>query len=304
MSRHWAKKLDAGGIVVLDGATGTELRRRGAELDRRAWSGPAVLSHAELLTRIHADFLLAGADVVTTNTFATSRFVLRAAGLDERFEEINRAAVDAARRARDLAGREADIAGSLSCLPPGFDTAAYPGAREEQDAYLELATLLAEAGVDLLVLEMMEETRHARRACEAARRVGLPFWLGVSARRSPQHGRLTAYDFPNVAVAAVLDALLELGPAAVNVMHTPPDAVDEALDAVTARWAGVVGAYPEISGTAAERSETAMAPEAFGAEARKWVARGARIVGGCCGTTPEHIRAVAEAVGASAPGPA
>ena len=294
MTESWRSRIDAGRTLVLDGATGTELRHRGVRLDPIAWSAPATLSHPDLLAAIHADFLRAGADVVTTNTFGSSRFVLRAAGLDDRFAELNRAAVDAARKSRDIVGREAAIAGSVSCLPPGFDTDAYPEPRAERDAYVELATLLAEAGVDLLVLEMMEETEHARRACEAVRSVGLPFWLGVSARRTPQ-GALTAYDFPHIPFDDVLDALLEYSPAAVNVMHTPPDTVDAALDALGAVWRGIRGVYPEI-GESPDRPGALTSAQLAGAT-EAWIRRGARIVGGCCGASPDHIRAIAEAAG-------
>src|SRR5690606_16838498 len=126
---------------------------------------------------IHADYVEAGADVVTANTFATSRFVLEAAGLGEAFVAINRASVAAAKQARERVGRAVAVAGSISCLPPEFDVARYPAPNDERAAYEELATLLAELGVDLLVLEMMEDETHARRACDAVRAIGLPFWL-------------------------------------------------------------------------------------------------------------------------------
>lgn len=328
MSGDWQTKLRDGGIVLLDGGTGAELRRRGVTLDRHAWSGPAALTHRDLLVDIHADYLRAGADVVTTNTFGTSRFVLRAAGLEREFVRINRAAVDAARTACGIAGRDAAVAGAVSCLPPGFDVAAYPDPQAERDAYFELATLLAEAGVDLLVLEMMEDTEHARRACEAVRAVGLPFWIGVSATlvaRGDRAPALAAYDFPDVPFDDVLDALLDLEPAVVNVMHTPPRAVDAALAAVRARWRGFVGAYPELpepreaperleAPEPSERSQTSAGaparagsapwtPERFAHAARGWIASGARVVGGCCGATPEHIRALAAAIDAQRPGP-
>src|SRR5690606_31279430 len=132
-------------------------------------------------------------------------FVLDAAGFGRDFAAINRASVAAAQRARDRCARGVAIAGSISCLPPGFDVAGYPAPDAERAAYRELAGLLAELGVDLLVLEMMEETVHARRACEAVREIGLPFWLGVSARRRAD-GSLVAYDFPEVPFDDVLDA--------------------------------------------------------------------------------------------------
>ena len=99
--------------------------------------------------------------------------MLEAAGHRDDFTLINARAVAAAREARDMSGREVAIAGSISCLPPRFDVHAYPDESTERSAYLELAETLAEAGVDLLVLEMLQETRHAPLACAAARAVGL-----------------------------------------------------------------------------------------------------------------------------------
>jgi S-methylmethionine-dependent homocysteine/selenocysteine methylase len=217
----WHDTLAAGRVLLVDGATGTELRRRGVALDPVAWSGPASLSHARLLEEIHADYLRAGAEVITANTFGTNRFVLTAAGYGDRFEAVNRAAFAAARRARDTVRPDAAIAGSISCLPPGFDVERYPDPAAESAAYLELAMLIADLGADLLVLEMMEDVEHASRACEAVRRVGLPFWIGVSARFDDSSRRLVAYDFPETRLADVLYALLTFSRSAVNVMDTP-----------------------------------------------------------------------------------
>ncbi|HEX5419631.1 MAG TPA: homocysteine S-methyltransferase family protein, partial [Gammaproteobacteria bacterium] len=112
MIAAWLKTLRSGRVLLVDGATGTELRHRGIRLDAKAWSGPAALTHADVLGEIHADYLRAGAEVITANTFGTNRFVLEAAELADRFQDINRAAVEAARRAREKAGRSAAIAGS------------------------------------------------------------------------------------------------------------------------------------------------------------------------------------------------
>jgi S-methylmethionine-dependent homocysteine/selenocysteine methylase len=276
---------------VLDGGTGTELRRRGVPLSDSAWSALAAVTDFELLRTIHSDFIAAGADIITTNTFATTRFVLEAAGQRDDFAKINARAVAAAREARDGSGREVAIAGSISCLPPHFDAHAYPDERTEAAAYRELAETLAEAGVDLLALEMLQETRHAPLACEAAHAVGLPVWLGVSCRLGAGTA-LVGYDFPLVPLADCLDALLPFAPAAVNVMHSPIAAIEPALRVVRARWDGPLGAYPEI-GDGTPHAPHSVSPADLAAHARTWVASGARIVGGCCGTTPEHIRALA-----------
>jgi homocysteine S-methyltransferase len=288
VSTAWQRRLAEGGRLLIDGGTGTELRRRGMTLDVAIWSALASLRHYELLRTIHADYIAAGADIVTTNTFATTRFVLDAAGRGAQFAAINARAVAAAREARDASGRDIAIAGSISCLPPRFDPHAYPDERTEAAGYLELAETLAEAGVDLLMLEMMQETRHAPLACAAARAVGLPYWLGVSCRVGAGDA-LVGFDYPFVPLAACLDALLPFAPAAVAVMHSPLPAVVPALAAIRTRWQGPLGAYPEIGdgGNAAAMSLVELA-----GHARGWLAAGAAIVGGCCGTTPEHIRAL------------
>jgi len=285
----WQQVLAHGGTLILDGGTGSELRRRGVTLSADTWSALAPLTHYGLLRSIHADYVAAGADVVTTSTFATTRFVLEAAGHGDDFALINGRAVAAAREACDASGRDAAVAGSISCLPPRFDVQAYPDENAESAAYLEIAETLAEAGVDLLVLEMMQETRHAPLACAAASTVGLPVWLGVSCRAGAG-GTLVGFDFPLVPLSACLDTLLPFKPEAVCVMHSPPAAVAPALGEIRARWRGPLGAYPEV-GDGSLAAET-VAPDELAAQARGWAAAGARILGGCCGTRPAHIRAL------------
>jgi S-methylmethionine-dependent homocysteine/selenocysteine methylase len=135
----------------------------------------------------------------------------------------------------------------------------------------------------------MQETRHAPLACAAAQAVGLPFWLGVSCRLGAGDA-LVGFDFPLVPMTRCLDALLPFAPAAVAVMHSPAAAVGPALDEIRSRWPGPIGAYPELGddGTA-----PALRPDELAAQARTWLAGGARIVGGCCGTQPAHVRALA-----------
>ena len=259
-----------------------------------AWSGLASRQNYDTLRSIHADFIRAGADVITTNTFGTTRFVLNAADFGAAFEDINRSAVEAALEARDLAAdRPVAIAGSISCLPPRFDDEAYPSATIERDAYAELAQLLAEFGVDLIALEMIQDLEHGRRALEAALATGLPVCLGVSARRTD--ARLGCFDYPERDFSAVVESLAKLEPAVVNVMHTPPVDVGVALDAVKQRSRGPFGAYPELGDFAeSDRQHSeGLSPEDLVELALGWVARGARLLGGCCGAQPEHIAALA-----------
>ena len=276
MAQGWQAVLAHGDTLLLDGGTGSELRRRGMPLDSAAWSALAPLTHYELLRSVHFDYIEAGARVVTTNTFATTRFVLEAAGHGGSFALVNERAVAAAREARESSGCDVAIAGSISCLPPRFDVHAYPDEHIESAGYRELAETLAEAGVDLLLLEMLQETRHAPLVCAAAQSVGLPIWLGVSCRLGAG-GTLVGFDFPLVPLAECLDTLLGFEPAAVCVMHTPAAATAPALEAIRGRWPGRLGAYPEIGNGAIGRHT--VSPAQLAAQARGWMASGAQIIG-------------------------
>jgi homocysteine S-methyltransferase len=299
METTWQSRLRADEPVLLDGGTGSELQRRGVAMNRDAWSGVAAYRHKDLLREIHADYIRAGAEIITTNTFGSSRFVLEAAGAGDEFRKINRLTIEAAMEARDLAAQEpVAIAGSISCLPPRLDVTAYPDEQTERDAYRELADTLAESGVDLIALEMMEDTHHARMAADAALSVGLPVWLGVSCRLAEDGATLVGFDFPDTALSEPLDALLPLDISVVNIMHTDPEAVAQALREVKLRWSGPVGVYPELGDFSAPNwnFSNLITPAEFVESVIQWVRQGPRILGGCCGTTPDHIRALPDAL--------
>ena len=189
MSNAYAQlkqRLDAGEILVLDGATGTELQRRGAPMDPAAWCGPATLHNDDLLTEIHSDYIRAGSDVITANTFASSRLMLGPAGYADRVGEINLRAVEAALRAREQTGTtdRVAVAGALSHMVPvaagsaTVDATKVPSSAEISDAFYELANILRDAGVDHIMLEMMYNPVRAQLALEAALSTGLPVWFG------------------------------------------------------------------------------------------------------------------------------
>ena len=293
----WQDRLAAGDVVVLDGGTGSELQRRGIAMDDDAWSATALLTHPQIVSDVHLDYIRAGAHVIVTNTFATARYVLDAAGLGAHTEALNRRGVELAMRARDRWGLAVDIAGSLSNLPPAMNPDAYPSPNAEFDALVEQAQLLADAGVDFIALEMMQDADHAMRAITAARETGLGFWLGVSCRRLA--GRLVGFDLPANGFEQTLDALVSTGPSAINIMHSEVDAVAEAVSAVRQRFAGPIGVYPEI-GDLGTRPDVVLSPQDYAARALDWVSLGATMIGGCCGTSPAHIRAVVDTLGARA----
>jgi len=293
MAKSWQQQLEADQIVLMDGATGTELQRRGVPMDKIAWSGAAVLSHPGAVRETHEDYIRAGSRVIITNTFGSTRQMLEPAGYGDQVEAVFRGAVKLAREARDnVAEQDVAVAGSISTEPPGFDRDAFLSPDKELEAYREAAGLLADAGVDLIALEMINETNHASSAMQAALETKLPVWLGVGCKKR-EDGKIVSYDHTGLEFTTVLDALIPMGPTVVNIMHSEIRAIPEAIKLVRQRWSGPIGVYPE-SGYFTKPNWNfvdVIPPADLVSEALGWVTAGVRLLGGCCGTGPEHIKA-------------
>jgi S-methylmethionine-dependent homocysteine/selenocysteine methylase len=300
-------RLDRGELLVLDGGVGSELIRRGVY-----WRGNGLERDADVVRALHAEYLAAGADVITANTFHLTRRTyltvfadlehmrrIGAPGLETRAADLARRAVALARQAREGAGRDAAIAGSVSPLAHPFRPDLAPPPRQARAEHEETIAVLAEAGADLVLLESMNTAAEARAALEAARAVGLPAWVSFVPRWD---GRLVSGEVVADAVAAVAP----FDPDVILFNCAPPDDITQALGEVIPHWRGPTGGYahighydppswkltffPRFTGT------EAWPPSRYAAAALDWVALGAQVVGGCCGTGPEHIRALREAL--------
>jgi S-methylmethionine-dependent homocysteine/selenocysteine methylase len=289
-------RLDRGEVLIMDGATGTELQSRGVPMHGFAWSAAAIDTHPETVREVHEDFIRAGADVIIANTFSTARHVLERAGLGDRVRALNERAVALAHEAREhaAAGRTVAVAGSIS----SFRTRDTPAGRLE-GSFQEQAELLAGAGVDLIALEMMGDVRQAAPAIRAAAATGLPLWVGFSCLIG-QDGVVRAYDDSpfSTALADDLAVLADLphGDVAVTVMHTLTEETAPALEIVGRHWSGATGAYAH-SGRWADPEwefDDSITPVDYLRAARQWVAMGAQIIGGCCAIGPEYIRLLNE----------
>ena len=290
--------IQSGKVVIIDGGTGTELERRGAPMNSAAWSAQATLTHPQLLRSIHEDYVRAGARMVIANTFPASLHVLQEAGLEDRFEEINRRAVQIAREAADQADGTVAVAGSISTTTfsgtGALDYRRLPDESRAVDYYLRHAGILADAGADLIVLEMMRDVAQTACALQAGQKTGLPVWVGFSCEPG-ESGEMLLLGKSETLSAAVR-AISDLGPAAAGVMHTQMEDTPEAVRVTAASWDGPVFAYPHrgVFEMPHWRFTDTVTPEEFAAAAHQWITAGARIVGGCCGIGPEHIRELAK----------
>lgn len=298
MGNAWKEILDAGDLLLIDGGMGTELQRRGVPMNMDSWSGTAARLHADTVQLVHEDYIRAGAKVIITNTFGSNRMMLEPLGLGDEVVQINQQAVQSALRARESSGDESiTVAGSISPSPARFDWTAFPAKDVEMDAYRELAGILHDGGVDIIVLETMMDDVNAPRAMEAALETGLPVWLGVSCSEHPESGKVVSFSRQDIDFAVPLDALIPMGPAMVNIMHSQMHTIPHAIEMVRARWEGHIGVYPE-SGYF-ERPDWSfvdtISPAGLVEEARGWLDAGVTMLGGCCGTGPEHITALRDA---------
>ncbi|MGF1593504.1 MAG: homocysteine S-methyltransferase family protein [Kiloniellaceae bacterium] len=296
------KRLEGGDVAILDGATGTELQRRGVDMDPAAWCGVASLANQALLTEIHADYIAAGAEVITANTFASSRVVLQQAGYGDKVEEINRAAVEAALRARDAGGGDVVVAGSLSHMvylaservPPPQQM---PSEEEAAESFHELAGILKDAGAELLLLEMMYHPIRTPKVVEAALATGLPVWFGLSARRGGDGRLLSFFREADIPLSEIIEMIPERGIDAAGCMHSGAEITGEALALIRKRFKGPLTAYPDSGYFEMPdwRFHDVISPARLEEFYLDWLDAGARVIGGCCGLTVEHTKAAVRA---------
>ncbi len=285
------KKISAGQIILLDGATGTELEKRGVPMHGKAWTAEAVLAYPEAVRAVHRDYILAGAEVITVNSFSLAKHMLLPAGLAGQFRKMNETAVQLAIQARaQVATAPVAIAGSIApttfCLEPAKG---YLQHIEALAGYAEQADILCQAGVDLLIVEMIGDVEQGSLAVQAACSTGLPVWLGFSCRRS-EAGRLMLWDRGHTLSEGV-NAIAKIGGSAAFIMHTDVADAATAFSELQKSWSGTLGVYAH-SGVFVMpnwRFNDVISPEEYALEAGVWIDMGSRIIGGCCGIGPAHI---------------
>lgn len=240
-----------------------------------------------MIRQIHADYAAAGCEALTANTFRTQRRALLAAGLDDRAAELTSRAVALAREAAGAAGDAPFVFGSAPPLEDCYRPDLVPDALALDREHAEHARNLAEVGVDAVLVETMNTSREALIATRAVVAEKLPAlvsfvcWEGAT---------LLSGESLADAAAAARDA----GADALLVNCLPPSNVAPCLEVLAATGLAF-GAYANLGEPDDEagfaRSEDCT-PESFAAHARGWLAAGAHLIGGCCGTTPGHLRAL------------
>ena len=281
-------------VLVCDGAMGTMLYGKGVFVNRCFES--LNLTQPALVTEVHREYLNAGADVIETNTFGASRLKLRAFGLGDQVHDINLAG---ARLARQAAGDRAYVAGAIGPLGVRIEPWGKTGIDEAREYFREQAAALVEGGVDLLMLETFRDWNEAAAAIDAVRAVtDLPIAAAVTTEEDGNSLDGTPPEQFGPALVArganLVGVNCSVGPAP---MLETVERLAEACGGVPLSAQPNAGRPRDIEG----RNIYLCSPEYMATYARRFIANGVRLVGGCCGTTPEHIRQIVLAVKQLAP---
>lgn len=283
------------GPVLLDGATGTELLRRGVKTRLPLWSAHALLDERgqEVLQQVHSDYVRAGADLIVTNTFRTNPRTLERAGRAGEWRLLNRRAVESARRAAETsAPRTCLVAGGLAPLEDCYRPEITPPEESCYREHREQALLLAELGVDLLFLETFGSATEARAALRAATDTGLDILLSLCPK-APAHL------LSGEPLTAVVPELLRTGGKRLCGLLLNC-ATPKVMDVVYPQMAELVGALPhglyahlgEPDDRVGWKLPAEGHPQAYADWLRTRITTGTRFLGGCCGTTPAHVSAL------------
>ena len=297
-----AEKLLRGETIILDGAIGTEILRRNV-----SWADHQLADRPEVVRSIHEDYIRAGADVLSTNSFQLCRRAfdnhfrdvahrrhIGAVDLDERANRMLAASVRLTLEARQrtVAPRPVAVAAAVTTLEWCFRPDLAPSAEQARAEYREIFQVVKDAGADLILLETVNSIPEARAALEVANDIGMPCWISFV---PDERGRLfTGETFPQ--------AVAELEPRGVDAILlncAPPDDITAAMVELASHAHVPIGAYAHIGRfDPPEWLFTAeYPPPRYREVAAHWKQigkrNGGRILGGCCGTTPEHITALA-----------
>ncbi|MGH9376140.1 MAG: bifunctional homocysteine S-methyltransferase/methylenetetrahydrofolate reductase, partial [Terriglobia bacterium] len=280
-------------IVLADGAMGTMLYAKGILLD--SCLDELNLSQPQLVKDVHLSYVKAGAEIIETNTFGANRARLGKYGVADKIRQINLAG---ARLAREIAGENLYVAGAVGPLGLRMEPLGPTSRKEGREIFREQIAALAEGGADIIILETMVDVEEAQQALLAAREAsGLPVVVQMTVQEEGNTPAGTApEDFTrrldewgadviglncSVGPAGMLDALERMAKVTARKLSAQPNA----------------GLPRQVDG----RNIYLCSPDYMAEYARRFVDLGVRLVGGCCGTTPEHIRAIKKSVRAAGP---
>ena len=320
------QRLQSNKKLILDGGTGTEIQRLGGKMSA-AWGAIANIETPEVVLKIHEDHIKAGCDIITTNTFASCRHALDGAGYSDQTIQINSEAVKHAKQAIKDTDKEKEIiiAGSMSnyfaLAENEFrpDPNYIPDFRTEEKNYKEIAKILADNGVDILILELLVDIDHSKILLNAALETGLPVWVGLSCCINKNDNRIVGRnfsvektksliynenEFPEppkllpedkvIPFQSIINSLTSIGGDVYGIMHSWIKDSEAGLEILKENWNGPIMFYPEIMlfDTSTGGAKIIATEDEYANSCKRLLDERIKIVGGCCGVTNKHLKAL------------
>ncbi len=279
-------RLSAGEKILIDGATGTEVKRRGVPAVEHAWNAGGAKTHPEIMRQIHTDYIKLGAEIIISNTFATGRAILEDAVWEAEFDLLNRRGVELAVEAREaLSADDVVVAAGIS----HWYWKSEPSLDVLRTNTRDQAIIMHEAGAELIMLEMMSDIEKMKIQIEESQRTGLPVWVGFSCDLDDDGVPQLLY---GGSLEEGIKALDGYDIPLISIMHTKTPQIDACLDVMQKQWNGLIGVYAhsgEYVDGQAWIYDGIIHPEDYADAAERWLGRGVNLIGTCCGLGVEHI---------------
>lgn len=324
-----SKTVEAGGLICLDGGMGSEIQKRNLDLEsHKQWFGyPSQLYKPDEVRAVHEDFAKSGAQILISNTYPCNKHVMSNEVLSHDIDDSNtlvvtdalvrQANIAAVKLARDAASKYSTnenpvyVAGSISTHPPRVSESdqrqhkcsptklgEWPNADDEYANYLAQAEALRDAGADFIFMEMLKDNDHALRAIKAASTTRLPIFAGITLVIGENNEPVLRDDTSVTLKEAVVLFNAIPGVVGFNIMHCDGGNMDLYIEELRRHYLGIIGVYPELGKLAYPQwtvpEDLQQTPDEFVEEAKSWRSKGAQMIGGCCGYSPEHIKALHE----------
>ena len=293
------QRLENNDIIILDGAIGAELEKKGAKMHKDLWCGTCSVESPDLVKKVHEEYILAGADIITTNTYATTPIAMKQYGFDNQISEFNKKSVQLAKEAVENTNKDVAIAGSVST----FGSLYKYGLEAMKPGFKEQLNILSNEGVDLIILEAMSSQADiVETIIECSLQTKLPVWLSISCVINDNTNKVmlgyndTVDTDTNVYedFETSMDNFSKIHQGPILIAHSDIEVTGQAIKIAKKKFNGVLGAYPNRGHYEKPHWKFVdnITPSEYLEKAKSWVGNGTQIIGGCCGVGVEEIKAI------------
>ena len=293
------QRLENNDTIILDGAIGAELEKKGAKMHKDLWCGTCSVESPDLVKKVHEEYILAGADIITTNTYATTPIAMKQYGFDNQVNEFNKKSVQLAKEAIKNSNKDIAVAGSVST----FGSLYKYGLEAMKPGFKEQLNILSNEGVDLIILEAMSSQADiVETIVECSSQTKLPVWLSISCviddnTNKVMLGFSDTFDTDTNVYEdfqTSMDNFSKIHQGPILIAHSDIEVTGQAIKIAKKKFNGVLGAYPNRGHYEKPHWKFVdnITPSEYLEKAKSWVENGTQIIGGCCGVGVEEIKAI------------